>query len=75
MGFARESFIFGLHKTVTEYTKIGVKVYLVNDTPQQEVGPLKALKLAGMEVDRVNNFSISKLQHQMDQAWVLDRFA
>lgn len=73
--FARESFIFGLQKTVAEYRKIGVKVYLINDTPQQEVGPLKALKLAGLEVDRVNDFSISRLQHQKDQAWVRDRFA
>lgn len=75
VGFARESFIFGLHKTVTEYRKIGVKVYLVNDTPQQEVGPLTALKFSGLEVDRVNDFSISRVQHQRDQAWVRDQFA
>lgn len=73
--FARESFVFGLHKTLREYGKIGVRVYLVNDTPQQKVGPLTALKLAGLEVARVNDFSISKLQHLRDQAWVRARFA
>lgn len=75
LAFARESFIFGLRKTVEAYRRIGVKVYLMSDVPQQEVGPIAALKLSGLDVNRVNEHAVSRQQHDKDQAWVRQRLA
>ena len=70
LDFARQSFVFGLEKTVRDYGRIGVEVLLVNDTPQQEVGPMQALKLSGLDVSQVNGKAVTWRQHQEDQAWV-----
>lgn len=75
MEFARQSFDYGMEKTVREYRRVGVEVLLVNDTPQQEMGPIQALKLSGLEVDRVNERAVTWQRHQDDQAWVRARIA
>jgi peptidoglycan/LPS O-acetylase OafA/YrhL len=68
--YARHSFVYGLKKTVLDYRQIGVQVFLINDTPQQEMGPLQALKLQGLDVNLVNEKSVSWHRHKSDQAWV-----
>ncbi len=73
--FARQSFVYGMEKTVRDYSRIGVEVLLVNDTPQQEMGPIQALRLSGLDVDRVNEQAVTWQRHREDQAWVRARIA
>jgi peptidoglycan/LPS O-acetylase OafA/YrhL len=73
--FARQSFVYGMEKTVRDYSRIGVEVLLVNDTPQQEMGPVQALKLSGLDVNRVNDKAVTWQRHREDQLWVRARIA
>jgi peptidoglycan/LPS O-acetylase OafA/YrhL len=68
--FARQSFVYGMEKTVRDYRGIGVEVLLVNDTPQQEMGPIRALKMSGLYASRVNDKAVTWQRHHEDQVWI-----
>ncbi|MHB1100133.1 MAG: acyltransferase family protein [Burkholderiales bacterium] len=71
---SRSAFRYGLKQTLEQFNKIGVKVYLVADDPQQLYSPDIAFRKSQFSGLQINDFSISKNEHDMDQAWVSDEF-
>lgn len=68
--FSRESFIHGLNETVKRYTKAGVKVIVLADTPQQPNAPRDMIRKAAYQNVPLNHFAISNTEHQKNQSWV-----
>lgn len=57
--------------TINKYNSIGVKVYIVEDTPQQKIDPLDALRKTRFLNDvSINKLSISKGEHLMNQGLI-----
>lgn len=66
--YSRESFEFGLKETLREYNKIGVKVVVVEDNPEQKIDPDDALREAIFYEKPVNSFSVTALENYENQS-------
>lgn len=68
--FSRESFLYGLKKTIERYKAIGVHVFFIEDNPQQQLRPIDAIRRHTLTGEPINKFSVSAAEHQLDQKWV-----
>ena len=71
----RKTFQHALDETVSRYEKIGVKVYLVQDTPLQAVNGYRAALGNRIFMNDVDDQSISIEEHRRNQEWVRRQFA
>ncbi|QWD66558.1 acyltransferase family protein [Polynucleobacter sp. MWH-Aus1W21] len=67
---SRRDFSWALQNTIAKYSEIGVKVYLVEDTPRQLVLPRDILVKAGPSDVEINKFSVSRDLHEQNQSYV-----
>ncbi|QAU33082.1 acyltransferase family protein [Janthinobacterium sp. 17J80-10] len=66
--FSKASFEHGLQETIAKYRSIGVKVFLVEDNPQQIYDPKDSLKKYRRPSDTlINRLSVSKTEHVNNQ--------
>jgi len=72
--FSRESFRHGLKTTVERYKKIGVRVFVIEDNPQQVYSPVDAARRKMLTGEPVNRLSVSRAEHTADQDWVSSEF-
>ena len=72
--FSRESFRYGLKTTVERYKNIGVQVFVIGDTPQQQYSPVDVARRNMLTGEPINQFSVSLSEHKSDQAWVANEF-
>lgn len=70
---SRKAFEQGLNKTISNYTKAGVRVHIVKDTPMQVGGLKDNFRQIQMSVNpqkRINEISVSLKQHKNLQKFV-----
>lgn len=74
---SREAFEVGLRSTVAEFSKVGTRVVLVNQIPQQRVDPSRAYYFAFAQPDPealLHRASVSMAEHRALQSFVRNRF-
>jgi peptidoglycan/LPS O-acetylase OafA/YrhL len=71
----RGAFKYGIHQTIERYKNIGVRVYLFEDNPQQEIDPKNALKKSRLTDSTINQFSVTTAEHKNNQSWVSSQFS
>lgn len=72
--FSRASFEYGLQQTIKKYEEIGVRIYIVEDVPQQIYDPKDAMKKSKLNDASINKLSVTLKEHKNHQSWVSDQF-
>ena len=65
---SKNDFSWSLKNTVEKFNDIGVNVYIIEDNPQQIIGPNEALRASGHQSDQsLNKYSVPYHAHVLDQ--------
>ena len=59
--------MYGLNKTIDEYKKYGVDVFLVSQVPQQMIEPVRAYQRAYKSDDDIKNDVLRELSVSLDE--------
>jgi peptidoglycan/LPS O-acetylase OafA/YrhL len=66
---------YGIYNTVQKYKRLGVNLYIFEDVPTQKLKPRDAIRKALVNGKEINQFSISKTEHQKKQKYISEKFS
>ena len=66
---SRRAFASALQQTIAAYRRIGTRVVLFADSPQQPVEPRDALRRSNLSDESINEAAVSLDKHRADQRW------
>jgi hypothetical protein len=66
---SRRTFEAAVRQTVAAYHRIGTRVVLVEDSPQQRLSPRDALRRSNLSDESINALSVPLTTHQADKQW------
>src|SRR5436190_17215604 len=66
---SRRTFEAAVRETVAAYHRIGTRVVLVEDSPQQRISPRDALRRSNLSDESINALSVPLTTHQADKQW------
>ena len=66
---ARDIVEKGLQRTIEEYKKMGVKVFILEENPHQLKFPHEALRLSNPNDGSINSLAVTQQENRQNQLW------